>query len=80
MLFIPFLFSRLHLKKGREIISQQGSEIEIFSCQRPRLVTEIRTQKEIPRNHEGAEIRRLIEQAPFVQKTGKSKLLDTAPV
>ena len=30
MLFIPFLFSRLHLEKGRGIISQAGSAVEIF--------------------------------------------------
>ncbi len=80
MLFIPFLFSRLHLKKGREIISQQGSEIEIFSCQRPRLVTEIRTQKEIPVIMKGLRSVGLLSRRPLSRKPEKSKLLDTAPV
>ena len=80
MLLIPFLLSRLHLENGREIISQQRGEIEISSCQSPGLMTKIRTQKEIPRNHERAEIRRLVEKTPFVQKTGKSELLDAASV
>lgn len=80
MLFIHFLFPHLYLEEGSEVIPHQGEEVKIPARQGPGLVAEIRTQEEIPRNHEGAEVRRLVEQAPLVQKTGEGELLDAVSV
>ena len=79
-LFLHGLLAHAHLDEGREAFPDELGQVKVSAGQRPVTVAEIVVQAHAARNHEGAQVRRLVEHDPLVHKTGEGELLDAETV